>query len=32
MLDAGMGEGDVEMILANVWEHGWISGSRDAAQ
>ena len=28
MLDYGMGEGDVEMILANVWENGWIRGNR----
>lgn len=23
MIGSGMGEGDVEMILANVWEDGW---------
>lgn len=27
MLVAGMGEGDVENILANVWESGWIAGN-----
>ena len=27
MLDAGMGEGDVETTLANVWELGWIAGN-----
>jgi hypothetical protein len=26
MLSYGMGEGDVEMILANTWEVGWIAG------
>ncbi len=26
MLSYGMGEGDVEMILANVWESGWCAG------
>jgi hypothetical protein len=25
MLDSGMGGGDVEMILANFWEYGWIA-------
>ena len=25
MLDYGMGGGDVEMILANFWEAGWIA-------
>lgn len=27
MLNYGMGSGDVEMILANFWEAGWVSGS-----
>ena len=26
MLGYGMGQGDVEMILANVWEDGWLRG------
>jgi hypothetical protein len=25
MLGYGMGGGDVEMILANFWEYGWIA-------
>lgn len=25
MLKSGMGEGDVDMILANVWEAGWLA-------
>jgi hypothetical protein len=28
MLKYGMGEGDVEMIIANCWEDAWIRGSR----
>ena len=32
MLDYGMGGGDVEMILANFWESGWIAGSRTKPQ
>jgi hypothetical protein len=28
MLKAGMGSGDVEMILANVWTDAWIAGQR----
>lgn len=27
MLSYGMGGGDVEMILANIWESGWIAGN-----
>lgn len=27
MLSYGMGEGDVEMILANHWEAGWMARS-----
>ena len=30
MLSYGMGEGDVEMILANFWESGWIAGNRES--
>jgi hypothetical protein len=26
MLSYGMGEGDAEMILANMWESGWCAG------
>lgn len=29
MLTAGMGEGDVEMIIANVWESAWINGKQN---
>jgi len=28
MLDAGMGEGDTEMILGNFWDEGFVTGSR----
>lgn len=28
MLKYGMGEGDVEMIIANAWEGGWNSRAR----
>lgn len=28
MLKNGMGSGDVEMILANVWEDAWIRGNK----
>lgn len=28
MLKYGMGEGDVEMIIANAWEDGWNRRSR----
>lgn len=30
MLKYGMGEGDVEMILANFWENGWMHGAHFA--
>ena len=30
LLGYGMGEGDVEMILANIWEMGWIAGNNTA--
>lgn len=29
MLEYKMGEGDVEMILANVWESGWMAGNHN---
>jgi hypothetical protein len=29
MLSYNMGEGDVEMILANFWEAGWIAAKMD---
>jgi hypothetical protein len=29
MLDYGMGEGDVEMIIANAWEDGWIRARKE---
>lgn len=28
MLKYGMGEGDVEMIIANAWEDGWIRANQ----
>jgi len=28
MLNYGMGEGDVEMIIANAWEDGWIRANQ----
>lgn len=31
MLDYGMGGGDVEMILANFWECGWIAAKHHHA-
>lgn len=32
MLSYGMGGGDVEMILANTWESGWIAGANFNAE
>ena len=29
MLEAGMGEGDVEIIFANFWEAGWLANYRE---
>jgi hypothetical protein len=32
MLDYGMGSGDVEMILANFWERGWIAAKHHSGE
>lgn len=32
MLTYGMGEGDVENILANVWDEAWIAGRQTAKE
>ena len=32
MIESGMGEGDVEMILANCFEIGWIAGKNSTEE